>query len=201
MDLESVDLATLELTINTDKGTMVFGFYHEEAPGHSRNIAKLALDGFYDGLAFHRIVKNFMIQGGCPNTREGASGHPGTGSPGYTIDAEFNSLPHKRGVLSMARSQDPNSAGSQFFVVHSEHADSLDGQYTVFAYMKDGFDVLDSIASVDVEFGGGGEKSQPLERIALTSMTVEVVEVVEPTPVEEPSDDAGEPDVPEGESS
>lgn len=193
MDLDTVDIETLELTMNTSKGTMVFGFYHEEAPRHSRNIAKLALDGFYDGLAFHRIVKNFMIQGGCPNTRKGARGHPGTGSPGYTIDAEFSSLLHKRGVLSMARSQDPNSAGSQFFVVHNEHASSLDGQYTVFAYMKEGFDVLDSIASVDVEFGAGGEKSKPLERVALNSMTVGVVE---PTPAEEPSDTAAS----EGES-
>jgi peptidyl-prolyl cis-trans isomerase B (cyclophilin B) len=168
---------------------MVFGFYHAEAPGHVRNICKLAQDGFYDGLAFHRIIKGFMIQGGCPNTREGAGGFPGTGGPGYTIGAEFSALPHNRGVLSMARSQDPDSAGSQFFVVHNEHARSLDGQYTVFAYMKSGEDVLDAIASVEVDFGAGREQSQPKERIEITGMEVVAVE-----PVDAEAPDAGAED-------
>lgn len=184
IDLETVDLGTLELTLETSKGSMVFGFYPEEAPGHARNISKLAMDGFYDGTAFHRIIKNFMIQGGCPNTREGESGRPGTGGPGHTINAEFSALPHHRGVLSAARSQDPNSAGSQFFVVHSEHATSLDGQYTVFGMIKAGLDVLDSIASVDVDFGAGGERSAPTERIELIRMTVAAVE---PEPEADPA--------------
>ncbi len=186
IDLETVDLGTLELTMDTSKGSMTFGFYHDEAPCHTRNIAKLAMDGFYDDTAFHRVIKNFMVQGGCPNTKKGASGRPGTGGPGHTVNAEFSSLLHKRGVLSAARSTDPNSAGSQFFVVHSAHAESLDGQYTVFAYIKEGLDVLDSIASVDVEFGDGRERSVPTERVELTRMTVSVVE---PVP-EDPSADA-----------
>jgi peptidyl-prolyl cis-trans isomerase B (cyclophilin B) len=179
--------------MDTSKGRMVFGFYHEEAPGHARNIAKLAQEGFYNGLGFHRIIKGFMIQSGCPNSREGANGQPGTGGPGYSIDAEFSTLPHERGVLSMARSQDPNSGGSQFFVVHAEHASSLDGQYTVFAYMKDGLDVLDAIASVDVAFGAGGEKSNPTERVEITEMSVEVVEPeTEPESEDEVSQDGPE---------
>lgn len=175
IDLENVDLATLEATMETDKGTMVIGFYPEKAPGHVRNFAKLAQDGFYDGLAFHRIIKGFMIQGGCPHTREGAAGHPGTGGPGYQIDAEFSDLPHKRGVLSMARSSDPNSAGSQFFIVHGEHVKPLDGQYTVFGHLREGLDVLDEIASVEVTFGGG-EQSKPVERVGIERVSLRVAE-------------------------
>ena len=176
IDLETIDLSTLEATMDTSKGSMVIGFYPEQAPGHVRNFAKLAQDGFYDGLAFHRVMKNFMIQGGCPNTKAGSTGTPGTGGPGHMIQAEFSDLPHKRGVLSMARSGDPNSAGSQFFVVHGEHVDSLDGKYTVFGYLKEGHDVLDEIAGVELDFGGGGERSTPKERVAIERVTVRVVE-------------------------
>ena len=174
IDLETTDLSTLEAVVETDKGTLLIGFHAAEAPGHVKNFCKLAQQGFYDGLAFHRVVRNFMIQGGCPNTRAGGKGTPGTGGPGFTIPAEFSMLPHKRGVLSMARSRDPNSAGSQFFVVHSEHAESLDGQYTVFGQLKDGFDVLDTIAGVDVDFGAGGERSKPKQRIGIKSVQVRV---------------------------
>lgn len=183
IDLDTVDLATLEATMETTKGTMVIGFYPEKAPGHVRNFAKLAQEGFFDGLAFHRIIKGFMIQGGCPNTKEGASGHPGTGGPGYQIDAEFSDLPHKRGALSMARSSDPNSGGSQFFVVHGEHVNSLDGQYTVFGQLKEGLDVLDEIAGVDVTFGGG-EESKPVDRVGIERVTVGAVEVPQVPPQE-----------------
>ena len=176
IDLDTADPATLEATMETARGTMVFGFYPEKAPGHVRNFAKLAQEGFYDGLAFHRIIKGFMIQGGCPNTREGATGHPGTGGPGYQVDAEFNDLPHKRGVLSMARSSDPNSAGSQFFLVHGEHVTSLDGQYTVFAYLKEGHDVLDEIAGVEVTFGDASEKSSPVERVGIERVALRVAQ-------------------------
>ena len=114
-------------TIKTDKGDMTVEFYDAEAPGTVANFRKLAAQGFYDGLAFHRVIPNFMIQGGCPNTRKGATGQPGTGRPdGPGVRAEFTDTPHTRGVLSMARSRDPNSAGSQFFVVHAEHAPHLD---------------------------------------------------------------------------
>ncbi len=186
IDFDTVDLAALEATMETDKGTMVIGFYPEKAPGHVRNFAKLAQEGFYDGLAFHRVIKGFMIQGGCPHTRKGATGHPGTGGPGYQIGAEFSDLPHERGVLSMARSSDPNSAGSQFFVVHGEHVRSLDGQYTVFGHVKEGLDVLDEIAGVDVTFNGG-EESKPKERVGIERVTVRVVE-----PLQEPEQGAGE---------
>ncbi len=197
IDLETADLANLEAVIHTDKGDMRIGFYPEQAPEHVKSFLSLAQKGYYDGLAFHRVVRNFMIQGGCPNTREGATGIPGTGGPGYNVPAEFSDLPHKRGVLSAARSQDPNSAGSQFFVVHAEHATHLDHQYTVFGYVKEGLDVLDTIASVEVDFGPGGERSVPTERIGMTS--VEVVEV--PVPAEpEPAPAEGEAAPSEGES-
>ncbi|MCC6671103.1 MAG: peptidylprolyl isomerase [Planctomycetes bacterium] len=172
IDLETADLSKLQATMDTDKGRMVIRFHPKQAPNHVRNFLKLAQEGFYDGLAFHRIIRSFMIQGGCPNTRKGASGVPGTGGPGWKVGAEFNELPHQRGVLSMARSRDPNSAGSQFFIVHAEHVPSLDGQYTVFGQVVEGLDVLDGIASVEVDFGAGGERSVPRKRVEIRSVTV-----------------------------
>lgn len=174
IDLETADLSACEAVLETDKGVMRVGFHAKQAPGHVKNFLALSQKGFYDGTAFHRILKNFMIQGGCPNTKKGQRGVPGTGGPGHMIKAEFSDLPHTRGVLSMARAQDPNSAGSQFFVVHSEHADFLDRNYTVFGYLKDGLDVLDAIASVDVDFGAGGERSKPVERVELRRVTIEM---------------------------
>jgi peptidyl-prolyl cis-trans isomerase B (cyclophilin B) len=185
IDLDSVDLKTCEAVLETDKGTMCVGFWPEQAPGHVRNFLELAQKGFYDGTAFHRVVRGFMIQGGCPNTRQGQRGAPGTGGPGHTIKAEFSDLPHTRGTLSMARAKDPDSAGSQFFVVHAEHAEFLDGNYTVFGFVKDGLDVLDAIASVEVEFGAGGERSKPTERIGLRKVSVQIA-------APEPADDAQE---------
>lgn len=167
MDLETTDLATVEAAIVTDKGTMVVTLFAEQAPKHARSFLTLAQQGFYDGIAFHRIVRNFMVQTGCPNSKQGAAGQPGTGNPGFRLEAEFNDIPHHRGILSMARAQDPNSAGSQFFIVHSEHAEFLDGQYTVFGKVEEGLDVLDEIASIDCDFGPGGEKSQPKERVEI----------------------------------
>jgi peptidyl-prolyl cis-trans isomerase B (cyclophilin B) len=172
IDLETADLSQLDALIETDKGTLRVGFRPDVAPRHVRNFLQLAQKGFYDGTAFHRVVKNFMIQGGCPNTKAGASGIPGTGGPGHKIDAEFNELPHVRGTLSMARSNHPNSAGSQFFVVHHEHAKFLDGQYTVFGWVKEGLEVLDAIAGVEVTFGAGGERSKPTQRIGVKSVQV-----------------------------
>jgi len=180
IDLDTTDLSRLEAVMETEKGMMVIGFYPEQAPLHVRNFADLSQKGFYDGLAFHRVIRNFMVQGGCPNTREGAGGIPGTGGPGHTVPAEFSDLPHKRGVLSMARSSDPNSAGSQFFFVHAEHATHLDGQYTVFGFVKDGLDVLDALASVECEFTGSGERSVPAERQGLMSVSLQVIEEGEP---------------------
>lgn len=182
IDLDHVDLARMEAVVQTDKGDLVLGFHPDKAPAHVRNFLELAQKGFYDGLAFHRVVRNFMIQGGCPHSREGERETPGTGGPGYTIDAEFNDLPHKTGAVSMGRRQDdPNSAGSQFFIVHAEHADHLDGRYTVFGRVKEGLDVLDELAAVEVEFAPNGERSQPVERLSITGIALRETEAeVEP---------------------
>jgi peptidyl-prolyl cis-trans isomerase B (cyclophilin B) len=168
IDLDHVDPATLEAAMVTSKGTMVITFLPDKAPGHVHNFLKLAQQGFYDGLTFHRVIRNFMVQGGCPNTKKGATGQPGTGRPpGPGLRAEFNDTKHVRGVLSMARSRDPNSAGSQFFIVHAEHATQLDGQYTAFGRVEQGLDVLDAIAATECAFGPGGENSSPKERIEI----------------------------------
>lgn len=167
MDLDATDLSTIEANVVTDKGDLVVTFFPEQAPKHVRSFLQLAQQGFYDGIAFHRIVRNFMVQTGCPHSKAGADGQPGTGGPGYRLPAEFNDIKHTRGILSMARAQDPNSAGSQFFIVHGDHADFLDGQYTVFGKVEDGLDVLDQIANIECEFGPGGEKSTPTERVEI----------------------------------
>jgi peptidyl-prolyl cis-trans isomerase B (cyclophilin B) len=147
---------------------MTVAFWPDVAPKTVENFKKLALAGFYDGTAFHRIIKGFMIQGGCPNTKEGQKGIPGTGGPGYTIKAEFNAKPHVKGVLSMARSSSPDSAGSQFFICHGD-ARFLDRQYTAFGELVSGVDVLEQIANVPT---AGSEKSTPIERVALETVTI-----------------------------
>lgn len=167
MDLDQTDPNTIEAALVTDKGTLVVTFFPEQAPQTVRSFLRLAQQGFYDGIAFHRIVRNFMVQTGCPHSRAGATGQPGTGGPGFTLPAEFSDLPHVRGTLSMARSRDPNSAGSQFFVVHGAHPSFLDGQYTVFGRVEEGLDVLDEIAAVDCDFGPMGERSTPRQRIEI----------------------------------
>lgn len=173
IDLDQADPATLEAALVTNKGTMVVTFFPDKAPGHVHNFLKLAQQGFYDGTGFHRVIRNFMVQGGCPNTKQGGSGVPGTGRPpGPGLRAEFNDVRHTRGVLSMARGPDPNSAGSQFFVVHAEHAPHLDGQYTAFGRVEDGLEVLDEIAGVECDFNGRGERSSPKERIELQRVEI-----------------------------
>jgi peptidyl-prolyl cis-trans isomerase B (cyclophilin B) len=191
MDLESTDPATIEAVLVTDKGTMVVTFFPEQAPQHVASFLKLAQAGFYNGTSFHRIVRNFMIQCGCPHSKADGSkmdeagqpeagqpktgqpetgppqnGQPGTGGPGFTLPAEISDIHHERGILSMARGSDPNSAGSQFFIVHGD-ADHLDGQYTVFGKIEEGLDVLDAIASIDCDFGPTGERSTPKERVEI----------------------------------
>jgi peptidyl-prolyl cis-trans isomerase B (cyclophilin B) len=148
---------------------MTVAFWPDVAPKTVENFKTLARKGFYDGTAFHRIIKGFMIQGGCPNTRADRGGVPGTGGPGYQIKAEFNSKAHVKGVLSMARSSSPDSAGSQFFICHGD-ARFLDRQYTAFGELVAGEDVLEKIANVAM--GGGGEKSTPIERVALESVRI-----------------------------
>ena len=155
---------TVTAHVETSEGTMVFGFFPDKAPGHVDNFVKLAEQGFYDGTKFHRVIQGFMIQGGCP---EGT----GRGGPGYTINAEFNDVHHDKGVLSMARSQDPNSAGSQFFVCHGD-AGFLDRQYTAFGRLVEGEETLDKIAAAPVKRGAGGEESKPLEPVTLSKVTI-----------------------------
>jgi len=138
------------------------------APRTVENFTKLAKEGFYNGTAFHRIIKGFMIQGGCPNTKAGAKGAPGTGGPGYQIKAEFNDRPHVRGVISMARSAHPDSAGCQFFVCHGD-ARFLDRQYTAFGKLVAGDDVLEKIATIPCS---GPERSSPSERVEIKSVEV-----------------------------
>jgi peptidyl-prolyl cis-trans isomerase B (cyclophilin B) len=158
--------------INTCHGQMVIEFWSDVAPGHVENFKKLAKKGFYDGTAFHRVVKGFMIQGGDPLTKDAANEDRwGTGGPGYKIKQEFNDRPHVRGVLSAARSQDPDSAGCQFFVCLAD-AKFLDRQYTAFGKLIAGDEVLEAIGSVETTFGGGREKSRPTRRMSVESIQI-----------------------------
>ena len=142
-------------TIETDMGTIEVELFDDVTPGHVENFLKLAKDGYFDGLSFHRIIPGFVIQGGCPKG-------DGTGGPGWQIDAEFNDREHQPGSLSMARSSDPNSAGSQFFVcLTREHCRHLDNQYTNFGRVTDGMDVVEKIAGVEVDDVSGMPANPP----------------------------------------
>ena len=152
--------------ISTTQGDMVLEFWPDVAPKTVENFKKLAGDKFYDGTAFHRIIKGFMIQGGDPYTKDPSKEAMwGQGDPGYKIKAEFNDRKHVRGVLSMARSQDPDSAGSQFFIC-LEPASHLDGQYTAFGKLIKGEDVLMKLG--DVQVAG----SKPLQRQEIKSIRI-----------------------------
>ena len=153
--------------INTTEGEMVLEFWPDVAPGHVENFKKLARQGFYDGTCFHRVIKGFMIQGGDPLTKDDAKQSQwGTGGPGYQIKAEFNAKPHVRGVLSMARSTNPDSAGSQFFICHG-NAGFLDRQYTAFGKLIKGDDVLEKIATAPTHPG-----DRPVKKVSLTSVKI-----------------------------
>lgn len=122
-------------------------FFPDVAPNHVDNFKNLSKSGFYDGVRFHRVIPGFVIQGGDPNTKNGPRSTHGTGGPGHAVRAEFNSIPHTRGILSMARTNDPHSAGSQFFVC-VDKVSSLDNKYTVFGQVIEGMDVVDQIVSL-----------------------------------------------------
>ena len=143
-------------------GDIVLKFYPDVAPNHARNFCKLAAENFYNGTTFHRVIPGFMIQGGDPNSKNADRSNHGMGGPGYHIKAEFNSKPHKRGVLSMARAQDPDSAGSQFFICVAD-ASFLDGQYTAFGEVVSGMEIADRV--VNAKRDG---RDNPLERIEMT---------------------------------
>jgi peptidyl-prolyl cis-trans isomerase B (cyclophilin B) len=141
----------MKAIISTNKGDMHVQFFAEDAPNTVANFVKLAKEGYYSGLKWHRVIPNFVIQGGCPNTREGANGMPGTGGPGYSIDCELTggNQHHDRGVLSMAHAG-RNTGGSQFFVCHSRTQTShLDGVHTVFGKVIEGLEVIDAIREGD----------------------------------------------------
>lgn len=155
-------IATIELERG---GKIVCELYPETVPQSVQNFISLASKGFYDGLIFHRVISGFMIQGGCPQGT-------GTGGPGYCIRGEFqqngvkNDLSHKRGVLSMARAQSPNSAGSQFFIMHAD-GEFLDGQYAAFGKVLEGMDMVDAIAAVDTDRNDRPRTEQKIKSITV----------------------------------
>jgi len=162
----------------TTEGEMIIEFWPDVAPKTVENFKALARKGFYDGTCFHRIIKGFMIQGGDPLTKESSREDEwGTGGPGHTIKAEFNDRSHQRGVISMARSSHPDSAGSQFFICDGD-ASFLDRQYTAFGKLIKGDEVLAKIAGTPVGSSRSGEQSKPQTRVGVISIKVVPAESV-----------------------
>jgi peptidyl-prolyl cis-trans isomerase B (cyclophilin B) len=158
--------------IKTSEGEMVVQFWTDAAPNTIENFKKLAREDFYDGTIFHRIVKGFMIQGGDPNSKDPAKENSyGQGGPTYKIKAEFNDHSHQRGVISMARSSDPDSAGSQFFICLAP-VSRLDHQYTTFGKLIKGDDVLEKIGDTPVTRNSSGENSKPTKRVVIESIKI-----------------------------
>ena len=158
--------------ITTTEGELTLEFWPDVAPKTVENFKNLANKNFYDGTAFHRIIKGFMIQGGDPLTKDAASeARWGTGGPGYQIKAEFNERNHARGVISMARSASPDSAGSQFFICDGD-ASVLNKQYTAFGKVIKGDDVLTKLASTPCSRSGSGEPSKPNKRVGVISIRI-----------------------------
>ncbi len=157
-----------------DLGELRFRFLPEKAPQHVENFKKLAREGFYDGCTFHRVIPKFMIQGGDPLSKDDNPDNDGQGGPGHIVPAEFNDVPHQRGIVSMARRRDPDSAGSQFFIVVADSpawSRTLDGKYTVFGEVISGMEVADKIAAVPRD-----RRDRPLEDVVMESVTLEPAE-------------------------
>jgi len=169
---ESIRMVDTKAIIHTKFGDITLSFFPEDAPKHVDNFIELAKKDFYNQTIFHRVIPNFMIQGGDPNSKSEDKSQHGTGGPGYNLKAEFNRNSHKRGTLSMARSGHPDSAGSQFFICVSD-VPHLDGQYSVFGEVTEGMDVVDKIVSQQRD-----QNDNPLERI---EMTVDIISPDEPT--------------------
>jgi len=160
--------ATIHIQVKGEPwGDIRLKFFPDVAPDHVQNMVKLAKNKFYDGTTFHRVIPGFMIQGGDPNTKDPDRSRHGMGGPGHRVKAEFSNRPHRRGTLSMARSQDPNSAGSQFFICVAD-SKFLDGQYTVFGEVVSGMETVDRI--VNVQRDGN---DNPLDRIEMTMSVTE----------------------------
>ena len=152
--------------VHTTAGEIDIRFFPDVAPNHVKNFIDLAEKGFYDKTKFHRVIPGFMIQGGDPNTVSGSPATWGTGNSGKYVNAEFNSVKHKRGIVSMARSSDPNSASSQFFIMVADYP-SLDGQYSVFGQVTKGMDVADKIVNAQT-----GPQDRPLNPTSITKIVV-----------------------------
>jgi len=161
------DEQTVDVIIETKFGNIELKLFPDVAPGHVENFVKLAKSEFFDGTVFHRVIPGFMIQGGDPNSKGTDRSIYGSGGPGYSIKAEFNEKPHIRGALSMARSRDPDSAGSQFFIVVKKSS-FLDHQYTVFGEVVNGMDVADIIVSQERD-----ARDNPIERIEMKIRVIE----------------------------
>ena len=169
---KTVNASNEVAVIKTSEGDMVVQFWTDAAPNTIQNFKKLAKQGFYNGTIFHRIVKGFMIQGGDPNSKDPAKENSyGAGGPGYKIKAEFNDHSHERGVISMAREPDPDSAGSQFFICLAP-VTRLDHQYTTFGKLIKGEDVLEKIGDTPVTRNSMGEVSKPTKRITIDRIDI-----------------------------
>lgn len=160
-------MAETRAVIETKSGNIELRFFPDVAPTHVNNFIELAKKGFYDGTIFHRVIPGFMIQGGDPNSKDSDKSRHGMGGPGYTVKAEFNDKPHKRGTLSMARSANPDSAGAQFFICVAD-APFLDRQYTAFGEVVSGMDVADKIVSQPRD-----RRDNPDERIEVKVKIIE----------------------------
>lgn len=162
-DVTEKTRATISITSKGQRiGDIVLRFFHDVAPGHVKNFIDLAKKGFYNGTTFHRVIPKFMIQGGDPNSKNPDRSSHGMGGPGYKVKAEFNSKPHKRGVLSMARANDPDSAGSQFFICVAD-SHFLDWQYTAFGEVVSGMEAADAVVAMKRD-----GRDNPLERVEIT---------------------------------
>ncbi len=170
IEVNTISILDPIVILETNLGNISIELFNDDAPNHVGNFLKLATSGFYDETIFHRIIPGFMIQGGDPNTISGDPNTWGTGGPDESVDAEFNTIKHNRGIVSMARSADPNSAGSQFFIVHKD-SNFLDEQYTVFGRIvtEESFETLDKITAVQI-----GSNDRPLdpEQVKITKVTI-----------------------------
>jgi len=164
-DIEEMKKTTAVL--ETRLGNMEIEFYPDKAPNHVNSFIELAKSGFYDGTSFHRVIPGFMIQGGDPNSKDDNRGNDGVGGPGFNLKAEFNDVHHARGILSMARSQHPDSAGSQFFICVAD-APHLDRQYTVFGKVISGIEVADKIVTQPRD-----RRDNPREKVEMKIRIVE----------------------------